>query len=167
MKRHVRKIAGLALATAGAVASWTPAQAHHSFAMYDTDTPVAITGVVVRSNPDAFHYQMFIGQLNEDRTRVLRDASDEPIIWVIEMEGAGQMAAEGVDDVSFPAGTIVSVGFYPLRDGSAGGTRNVFGLYRCPDDTPPAAGQMCDSVDGGQLYGSGELPTEEASLLAS
>lgn len=164
MNRHIKKIGGLALATVGAIASGAPAQAHHSFAMYDTSVGVAITGVVVRANPDAFHYQMFIAQLNTERTRVLRDANDEPIIWVVEMAGAGQVASQGVTESNFPAGTIVSVGFYPLRDGSPGGTRNEFGLFRCPDATPPAAGAMCDTVEGGAPYGEGELPTLEASV---
>lgn len=161
MNRHIKKIGGLALATVGAIASGAPAQAHHSFAMYDTTTAYSITGVVVRANPDAFHYQMFIARLNEDRTRVLRDENDEPIIWVIEMDGAGQVAAEGVTESQFPAGTIVSIGFYPLRDGSPGGTRNVYGLFRCPGGTPPPAGQTCETVEGGELFGEGELPAEE------
>lgn len=162
--RNLTRLVGAALAVTFSFAGWSPTQAHHSFAMYDTSKPEAITGVLVRTNPDAFHYQLFIAQLNPERTKVIRDAAGDPVIWVVEMEGAGQVASEGVTEANFPAGTIVSIGFYPLRNGDPGGTRNQFGFFRCPDKTAPAAGKMCDQVEGGQLFGEGELPPDEGSI---
>jgi hypothetical protein len=164
LNRLVKTIAGFALAATGALTSLTPAEAHHSFAMYDTTKPTAVTGILTRTSPDAFHFQMFIAQLNMERTKVLRDKSGQPIIWVVELRDTAAVAATGITESSFPPGTIVSVGFYPLRDGKPGGTRNELGVYRCPDKTPPAAGKMCDSVAGSKPYGPGKLPATEATV---
>ena len=164
MKKLAKTIGGLGFAAIVALMSLTPAEAHHSFAMYDTSKPVAVTGVLTRTNPDAFHFQLFIAQLNAERTKVLRDKDGAPIIWVVELSGAGEVAATGVTESTFPPGTILTVGFYPLRDGQPGGTRNEYGLYRCPDKTPPAAGKTCDTVAGGKLYGKGTLPATEAAV---
>lgn len=132
-------------------------QAHHSFGMYDLSKPSAITGVLVRSNPDAFHYQMFLAQLDADRKKVVRDKDGKPVIWVIELEGAAKVASEGITANNFPAGAIVSVAFYPLRNGNPGGARVALGLFKCPEKTPPKVGKYCDSVDGRQHFG-GEFP---------
>lgn len=156
MKTKIRNVALVLTAIAGMAT--VPVQAHHSFAMYDTAKPVAVTGVLVRSNPDAFHYQMFIAQLDADRKAVVRDKDGKPVIWAVELEGAAQVASQGVTEKNFPAGTIVSIGFYPLRNGNPGGTRNEFGLFKCPEKTPPAANAYCDSVTGNETFGEGVIP---------
>ena len=71
LKRLIKTIAGFALTVTGALTSLTPAEAHHSFAMYDTTKPATVTGIVTRTSPDAFHFQIFIAQLNMERTKVL------------------------------------------------------------------------------------------------
>ncbi|MDR3475268.1 MAG: DUF6152 family protein [Devosia sp.] len=162
-------VKNLAMALA-AIAVMTPvaAEAHHSFAMYDMTKSYALTGVLVRSNPDAFHYQMFIAQLDAERKAIVRDQAGEPVIWVIELAGAAEMASKGITANSFTPGAIVSVGYHPLRNGSPGGAGLDLGLYKCPEKTPPAPGKFCDSVNGGQSF-LGEFPpgTEEGHVAVA
>lgn len=135
------------------------ATAHHSFAMYDQSKTYVMTGIVTRIDPNPNHLQMFVAPLNAARDQVLKDADGETIVWAIEMDGAAIEARNGVSVNGFPRGTIVSVGLHPLRNGFPGGGRGESGLYKCPADTPPAAGMHCDSVPGFTTHGDGMLPT--------
>jgi hypothetical protein len=154
------------LVAAGTVAGTiaAPALAHHSFAVYDAEKTVVLTGVVTRVNPDANHLQIFFAPMTQDRKNVERDAAGKPVIWAVEMEGSAQAAAEGISVSSFPAGTIFSVGLHPLRSGDPAGSRRDTGaVFMCPAKTPPAAGKNCDSVDGHKELGNGgplPKPTE-------
>jgi hypothetical protein len=144
----------LAVAVAGSVAA--PALAHHSFAVYDAEKTVVLTGVVTRVNPDANHLQIFFAPMSDDRKGVQRDAAGKPVIWAVEMAGSAQAAAEGVSVSSFPAGTIFSVGMHPLRSGDPAGARRETGaLFVCPAKTPPQPGKHCDSVEGHKQLGDG------------
>lgn len=136
----------------------TPAQAHHSFAMYDKDQSLTLTGVVTRVSPDPAHLTIYFVPLDDARETVMRDDSGEPEEWVVEMIGAAIVASQGVTVNSFPRGTIISVGLHPLRNGRPGGARGDWGLWKCPENSPPAAGLHCDSVDGATQHGPGELP---------
>lgn len=147
------------LACAAALSA--PGQAHHSFAMYDRNITYVLTGVVTSINPDPSHLQLLFVPLDEARAALVRDASDERIVWNVEMEGAAASAREGITASNFPRGTVISVALNPLRNGKAGGSR-VGAMFRCPADKPPAAGKHCDSVEGAVQYGEGELaqPTQ-------
>lgn len=134
------------------------ASAHHSFAMYDSSKTYVMTGIVTRVDPNPNHLQMFIAPLNAARDQVLKDDKGEPIVWAIEMDGAAIEARDGVTVNGFPRGTIVSVGLHPLRNGFPGGGRGESGLFKCPADTPPAAGMHCDSVAGFTQHGGAALP---------
>ena len=134
------------------------AGAHHSFAMYDTSKVYVFTGVVTRVDPNPNHLQIFVAPLDAAREKIVRDENGEPIVWAIEMAGAAQMAREGVSVNGFPRGTIMSVGVHPLRNGFPGGGRGESGLYKCPQNTPPAPGMHCDSVEGSTALGDSELP---------
>lgn len=134
------------------------AAAHHSFAMYDRKKVYALTGVVTRIDPGMNHLQIFFGVLNDMRETVVRDEAGEPIIWTVELRAAGQVARDGVTVDGFPPGTIFSIGLHPLRNGLPGGGRAEFGLFKCPERTPPAPGMHCDSVEGATSHGHGELP---------
>lgn len=140
------------------------AQAHHSFAMYDSKQVHVFTGVVTRVDPNPNHLQVFIAPLNEARDQVYFDAEGEPIVWAVEMDGAAVEARQGVSVNGLPRGTIVSVGLHPLRNGFPGGGRGESGFYKCPDDTPPAPGKHCDSVAGATQLGEGELPQATGPL---
>lgn len=140
------------------------AAAHHSFAMYDSNKTYVLTGIVTRVDPNPNHLQMFIAPLNAARDQVLKDDKGEPIVWAIEMDGAAIEARKGVTVNGFPRGTIVSVGLHPLRNGFPGGGRGESGLFKCPDDTPPAPGMHCDSVSGAMPYGDGLLPMPTGAI---
>jgi Family of unknown function (DUF6152) len=155
--RHIATAAALSLLTQDLAA-------HHSFAMYDSKTVYVMTGVVTRVDPNPNHLQVFIAPLNEQRDQVIKDATGEPVVWAIEMDGAAIEARDGITVNGFPRGTIVSVGLHPLRNGFPGGGRGESGFYKCPADTPPAPGQHCDAVSGATTHGKGVLPTATAPL---
>ena len=135
----------------------TPAQAHHSFAMYDMRNVRVFTGVVTRVDPAANHLGIFFAPMNAERKNVMRDEQGDPIVWSVEMSGSAAMARQGVSVNSFPAGTVFSVGMHPLRNGDNAGARQG-GLFQCPERTPPAPGMHCDSVEGSIQIGNEPLP---------
>ena len=164
MHRYPVRVAVLAaLAVGAAGAALVPAEAHHSFAMYDEKVTYVLTGVVTRVSPDPSHLSIFFSVLNDARDAVVRDASGNPITWSVELRSAAQVAQDGVTVQSFPPGTIFSIGLHPLRNGRPGGGRGKSGLFKCPPRTPPAPGEHCDSVAGATSHGQGALPeaTEE------
>lgn len=147
-----------ALAAAmGAAAIILPAHAHHSLAMYDGTKTLVMTGVVTRVSPGASHVVIMFAPLNEEREAVIRDEKGEPVTWSLELTAAAQAAREGITVTSFPAGTIISAGLHPLRSGTAGGSREG-AIFKCPQNTPPAPGMHCDSVQGSTMHGEGGLP---------
>lgn len=143
---------GIGLAAAGAMAA--PALAHHSFAIFDSEKTYVFTGVVTRVNPDANHLQIFFAEMNPERKNVVRDEGGDPIVWAVEMAGSAASAEAGISVNTFPAGTIFSVALNPLRNGDPAGNRQG-PLFKCPERTPPAAGQHCDSVEGHTVIGEG------------
>jgi hypothetical protein len=134
------------------------AAAHHSFAMYDQNKTYVFTGVVTRVIPDSNHFLIFFAPLNEARDAVVRGKDEQPAIWTVELRGASQVAQDGVTVKSFAPGTIFSVGLHPLRSGGLAGGRGEYGLYRCPEKTPPPRGKHCDAVAGATPHGKGVLP---------
>lgn len=145
-----------ALVLAGLVG--LPAQAHHSFAMYDMQNVRVFTGVVTRVDPAPNHLAIFFAPMNEERKNVLRDENGDPIIWSVEMGGSAAMARQGVSVNAFPQGTVFSVGMHPLRNGENAGSREG-GMFKCPERTPPKPGMHCDSVEGSIQIGEEPLAT--------
>jgi hypothetical protein len=155
--KATRIFSGLLMAAVVGLAA--PVQAHHSFAIFDSETTRVFTGVVTRVNPDANHLQIFFAPMNADRKNVERGPDGKPIIWAVEMEGSAQAATMGISVNAFPPGTIFSVALHPLRSGEPAGSRRDTGaIYKCPEKTPPAAGKNCDSVEGHTSIGTGPLP---------
>lgn len=139
-----------------------PADAHHSYAMYDGSVYRVFTGVVVRVIPNAAHFEIHFVPLNHERNALVRDDKGEPLVWVVQMESAGQSYKEGITKESFPQGTVFSMGLHPRRDGKPAGDRGMSGLFQCPKGTKPQPGKHCDSVPGAKAFGAGELPKETA-----
>ena len=158
MKNQIKVSRMFGVALVATLALAMPIRAHHSFAMYDTQTTRVFTGVVTRVDPAVNHLQIFFAPMNEDRTNVLRDADGEPIVWAVEMGPSGAMARQGVSVNSFPRGTVFSIGLHPLRNGETAGAREG-GMFMCPDRMPPAAGMHCDSVAGHTSIGDEPLAT--------
>ena len=140
----------------------TPVDAHHSYAMYDGSVYRVFTGVVVRVIPNAAHFEMHFVPLNPERDALVRDDKGEPLVWVVQMESAGQAYKDGITKESFPQGTVFSMGLHPRRDGKPAGDRGMSGLFQCPKGTKPQSGKHCDTVPGAKAFGAGELPKETA-----
>ena len=159
MRKHraIKFLARAALLLTGS-ALVVDAAAHHSFAMYDRDKTYVFTGVVTRVIPDSNHFLIFFAPLDEARDAVIRGEDDQPAIWTVELRGASQVAQDGVTVKSFAPGTIFSIGLHPLRSGGLAGGRGEYGLYRCPEKTPPPRGKHCDVVAGATSHGKGVLP---------
>ena len=139
-----------------------PANAHHSYAMYDGSVYRVFTGVIVRIIPNAAHFEIHFVPLNENRDALVRDAKGDPVIWVVQMESAAQALQDGITRESFPQGTVFSMGIHPLRDGKPGGDRGKSGLFQCPKGSVPKPGMHCDSVPNNKSFGAGVLPKETA-----
>jgi Family of unknown function (DUF6152) len=139
-----------------------PADAHHSYAMYDGSVYRVFTGVIVRVIPNAAHFEFHFVPLNEKRDALVRDEKGEPLVWVVQMESAGEALKQGITLESFPKGTVISMGVHPRRDGKPAGDRGDSGVFQCPKGSVPKPGMHCDSVEGSKSFGPGVLPKETA-----
>lgn len=136
------------------------ANAHHSYAMYDGSVYRVFTGVIVRVVPNAAHFEFHFVPLNDKRDALVRDEKNEPVVWVIQMESAGEALRQGITLESFPRGAIISMGVHPRRDGKPAGDRGESGIFQCPKGMPPKPGMHCDSVAGSKSFGPGVIPKE-------
>lgn len=152
-----------ALATAAGVAVLaavfaTPAFTHHSFAMYDQNKVVTITGVIKQYVPQANHAEFHVYVLAPDRKGLEKGKDDKYVEYGVEMAGTAQLERQGITAQTYPAGTVISFKVNPLRDGTNFGAR-VGALAKCPTDPAtkkaklPEAGKHCDSVPGVTLTG--------------
>ena len=134
-----------------------PAFAHHSFAMYDQNKVVTVTGVVKQYVPQANHAEFHVYLLAADR-KGIEKKDGKYVEWGVEMDGTAQLERQGITATTFPVGTVISFKVNPLRDGSNFGAR-VGALARCPMDAAtkkpklPEPGKHCDSVAGMTLNG--------------
>ena len=158
MTRTLKALTTAAGAAALAVVFATPASSHHSFAMYDQNKVVTITGVVKQYVPQANHAEFHVYMLTPDRKGIEKGKDGKYVEWGVEMAGTAQLERQGVSASTFPVGTVISFKVNPLRDGSNFGARQG-ALARCPVDPAtkkpklPEAGKHCDSVAGHTLSG--------------
>ena len=131
-------MAGVALMAAG----WLPAQAHHSFAMYDMEQTMAMTGKLIRFIPGANHAQ-FIFEVVDENGEVQLDEAGEPVVWGVETTTSARLAQSGITVESFPLGTYFSMSLNPLRDGRPFG--NLDGAVVLCGTTMPAGGCTRDT----------------------
>jgi len=147
--------AGTLLCTALVV---KPALSHHSFAMYDQEKTLVMTGVVKQFVGQANHAELHFYLIAPDRKGLAKSADGKYIEWGVEMAGAAAVAQQGITAASFGSGTVFSVKINPLRDGSNFGSRSG-AIAKCPVDPStnkpklPAADKHCDSVPGATLSG--------------
>jgi hypothetical protein len=105
------KLAGYAVIAVAVFAF--QAQAHHSFAMFDQEKTISISGTVKEfewSNPHAWIH-----------LTATDEATGRPVDWAFEMGSVGQIAAQGWKSDSIKPGDKITVNGHPLRDGSRGG----------------------------------------------
>jgi len=147
--------AGVLLCT---MISVTPMLSHHSFAMYDQDKTVVLTGIVKQFVAQANHAEIHFYLVAPDRKGLAKGADGKPVEWGVEMAGAAAVASQGITATSFGSGTLFSVKLNPLRDGSNFGSR-IGAIAKCPVDPAtnkpklPAADKHCDSVPGATIIG--------------
>ena len=103
----------LSLAAFAAFALAAPASAHHSFAMFDAEKTVTVTGTVKEfewTNPHSWL-----------RVMVDDQKAGKQLQWALEMGSPGQMAGRGWKPESAKPGDKVTITMHPLKDGSRGG----------------------------------------------
>lgn len=156
--RILRALVTAAGAIAVAALFATPAFSHHSFAMYDQNKVVTITGVVKQYVPQANHAEFHVYVLAADRKGLEKGKDGKNVEYGVEMAGTAQLERQGVTAQTYPVGTVISFKVNPLRDGTNFGAR-VGALAKCPADPVtkkpklPEAGKHCDSVAGVTLTG--------------
>ena len=107
MRYRLAWLAALALPLAAA-----PADAHHSFAMFDLAKSVTITGSVRQfqwTNPHSY-IQLLV-----------KDAKGKDVEWSLEMGAPMYLYANGWRPKTLKAGDKITVKLNPLRNGSPGG----------------------------------------------
>jgi hypothetical protein len=128
-------VAALGAVVAGVVAA-APAQAHHSFAMYDQSKQETYTGKLIRFIPGANHAQLLFEIVDETGKPAL-GPDGNPITWGVELGPAAAIAKQGVTVESFPLGTVITVTLNPLRNGKTFGAMAQGGrLIRCGVEIP-------------------------------
>jgi len=132
-----------------------PALSHHSFAMYDQNKTVTLTGVAKQFVAQANHAELHFVLIAPDRKGLAKSPDGKYVEWGVEMAGAAAVAQQGITAATFPVGTVFSVKMNPLRDGSNFGSRvGGSAIAKCPWKTPPAPGKTCDTVKGSELLGA-------------
>ena len=99
-------LAGVALCVAA------PALAHHSFAMFDREKNLTMTGTVTEfewTNPHVWIHMKVPDQAGKD------------VVWSFEMQAIAQDSSLGWRADSVKPGDKVTTDFHPLKDGSRGG----------------------------------------------
>ncbi len=89
-----------------------PASAHHSFAMFDGEKTITLSGTVKEmewTNPHMWIYLM------------VPDETGKAIEYSLEMQGPGQALRLGWKQDTVKAGDKVTVEIHPLRTGAHGG----------------------------------------------
>ena len=133
-----------ALTVVAALVAAAPAQAHHSFAMYDQTKQETYTGKLIRFIPGANHAQLLF-EIVDTTGKPAVGADGKPITWGVELGPAAAIAKQGVTVESFPLGTVITVTLNPLRNGKTFGAMAQGGrLIRCGAEIP-AGGCTADT----------------------
>ena len=117
-----------------AAAMVRPADAHHSFAMYDQTRTETFTGKLTRFIPGANHAQLIFELVDENGETILGE-DGKPVVWGVETGPAAQIARQGVTVEAFPVGTVLTVSLNPLRNGKTFGVLDGQ-IIKCGDAVP-------------------------------
>ena len=107
------------------------AQAHHSFAMFDHEKTINISGTLKEFEYTNPHCWLHLNVVDSTTGRTVE--------WAFEMGSVGQIAAQGWKADSVKVGDKISVEAHPMKDGSRGGqyVSAVLGDGRSFKPTPP------------------------------
>lgn len=106
------KLRALSLAGIAAALFAFPALAHHSFAMFDANRLVHLTGEVTGYEWINPHVWVHIA---------VEDEAGNSAVWSFEGGSTGQLTQTGWTAQTLQPGMEVEIGFRPMRDGSNGG----------------------------------------------
>lgn len=102
----------LNLAALAVAAFAVPANAHHSFSMFDAEKTVSLKVTVENLewvNPHAW------------LRVVIPDQAGTPRVWALEMGPPARQLRRGWKPDSVRHGDVITVNYHPLKDGSRGG----------------------------------------------
>lgn len=100
--------------TAVALAAFlAQAQAHHSFAMFDHEKMITISGTLKEFEFTNPHCWLHIVAVDP--------ATGRNVEWAFEMGSVSQIAAQGWKADSVKPGDKITISGHPLKDGSRGG----------------------------------------------
>ncbi len=111
----------LGLAGIGISLLTVPALAHHSFAMFDAERTVEVSGTVKELQWTNPHSWLQV---------VIADDAGELVEWSLELSSPGSMKLKGWTPTTVVPGDEVTVTFHPMRDGTHGGQ---FVTMKLPD----------------------------------
>lgn len=106
------KLAGLAVTAVLGLALAAPAFAHHSFAMFDAEKTLKVTGVVRQVEWTNPHVWVRI---------MINNAEGKAEQWGFEMGPPAQQIRRGWEPDSLKPGDTVTLNMHPMKDGSRGG----------------------------------------------
>lgn len=105
------KIAGLIAIAVAAFA--VQAQAHHSFAMFDHEKTITVSGTLKEFEWTNPHCWLHVTAVDSTTGRNVE--------WAFEMGSVGQVAAQGWKADIVKAGDKITIEAHPMKDGSRGG----------------------------------------------
>lgn len=108
-----RRAATAATATAVAVLAAGTAAAHHSFAMFDHEHPIEITGTVVEFRYTSPHSFILVAVKGADGTAT---------VWNLEGPAPSILARDGMSAKTIKPGDELTLTIEPLRSGAPGGS---------------------------------------------
>src|SRR5262245_34063403 len=89
------------------------AQAHHSFAMFDHEKMITISGTLKEFEWTNPHCWLHVAVVDANTGRT--------VDWSFEMGSIGQVAAQGWKADTVKPGEKITIEAYPMKDGSRGG----------------------------------------------
>jgi len=112
MKSHLRTV----LVSAALLAMGGAAIAHHSFAMFDQEHPIDLTGVVKEWRYTAPHVFLILE---------VKEADGNAQVWSLEGNAPNALARDGWTSKTLKPGDELKLKVDPLRSGAPGGAWNV------------------------------------------
>ena len=113
---------------------WSPAAAHHSFAMFDQTQIVSVTGTITRFDWQNPHTWLYLA--TEDGSGAA---------YSFETSSPSSLMSTGWTPDSVHVGDRVEIDYHPLRDGTNGGQLRTIWL---PDGT-----ELCNGAECRASYG--------------